>query len=162
MGAHVPPISAATPVWSQPGESGKPDSKLPIFSLRLRVGCLFYIFISTTECLPQPAGNAKGWVALPSVPPPCCAPMLELSKTPWCSNGAAAIGHITCAPLLGTVSSRLWPQPPRSRSKCHLQMLKSQQSKVLLSGQAGDSRSDQVQRLLRGGISPQQTGGRMS
>lgn len=84
--AHVPPISAATPVWSRPGESGKPDSKLPIFSLQLRVGCLFYIFISTTERLAQPARTGKGWAVLMlSVPLPCCAVVLE-SKTPQCSN----------------------------------------------------------------------------
>lgn len=75
-----------------PGESGKPDSKLPIFSLQLKEGCLFYIFISTTECLPQPARTVKGWAVLMlSMLLPCCAWVLE-SKTP---RLVAAIGHIT-------------------------------------------------------------------
>lgn len=120
---YVPPISAATPVWSWPGKSGKPDSKLPIFSLRRRVGCLFYIFISTTECLPEPARMQRGgwpWCQchFPAVPQCCKCPRLLgtlMGGCHWPHNPAL---------LLGTVSSRLWPQLTQSLPKSNLQRSK--------------------------------------
>lgn len=107
MRARVPPISAATPVWSWPGKSGKPDSKFPIFSLRPRVGCLFYIFISSTEGL-QSRSECRG-VGGPAVN----------ATSPLCPNAGNGQDSLVLmgvclwphnpALLLGTVSSRPWP-----------------------------------------------------
>lgn len=129
MRARVPPVSAATPVWSWPGKSGKPDSKLPIFSVRPRVGCLFYIFISTTEGL-------QSWSECRGVGGPAVNATSRL-----CPNAGSGQDFLVLmggclwphnpALLLGTVSSRLWPQLTQSLPKCHLQMSKSQQSAPL-------------------------------